>query len=320
MRTSGILATALFLTAGILAAAEPEPTIDVVLVTGEQPGPALWKITSGHHSLWLLGEVAPLPRKVKWRSRQFESLLANSQEVILHDDSHMFRGKQAAEVARARALPDDQSLSELLSPDLRSRVDTVAKIYGVSEPLEGLSPSVVGTRLANASLKALDLKVISLQASVLALARKAKVRVSYYSVPHIEISFDEQVQMIKDNAVATCPLEKVISVLEDGGGGLRRLANAWSTGDIAGLRLLVPSYGLFTAGSRTWDCPVADHSGQVPTATHINRRAEAWMREAERALRENVSTLAVVPIPELFADDGYLAALRAKGYEVQEPD
>jgi hypothetical protein len=42
--------------------------------------------------------------------------------------------------------------------------------------------------------------------------------------------------------------------------------------------------------------------------------------EAERALRENASTLAVAPIPELFADNGYLAALRARGYEVVEPE
>ena len=320
MRTPGLLATALLLASGILAAGEPEPTMDVVLVTGEQPGPALWKITSGNHALWLLGEVAPLPRKVKWRSKQFESLLTTSQEVILHDSSYLFRGKQAAEVTRARKLPDERSLSDLLSPDLRSRVDTVAKIYGVDEPLESLSPSEVGTRLGNASLKALDLRVVSLRASVQTLARKAKVKVSYYSIPHIDIPFDEQVRMIRDNAVATCPLEKVIGVIEDGGGGLRRQANAWSTGDIAGLRQLVPAYGLFTAGSRSWDCPGADHSGQASTEARIDQRVEAWVKEAERALRENVTTLAVVPIPELFADDGYLAALRAMGYAVQEPD
>ena len=52
---------------------------------GAQPGPALWKVSSGDRELWILGEVAPLPRKVKWKSKQFEDLLAGSQEVILHD-------------------------------------------------------------------------------------------------------------------------------------------------------------------------------------------------------------------------------------------
>ena len=29
--------------------------VEEVLVTGEQPGPALWKVTSGEHVLWILG-------------------------------------------------------------------------------------------------------------------------------------------------------------------------------------------------------------------------------------------------------------------------
>ena len=37
------------LTASVLCAAEPE--LDVVLVSGEQPGPALWKVSSGAHDL-----------------------------------------------------------------------------------------------------------------------------------------------------------------------------------------------------------------------------------------------------------------------------
>ena len=30
--------------------------------------------------------------------------------------------------------------------------------------------------------------------------------------------------------------------------------------------------------------------------------------------------MAVVPMSELFAPDGYLAALRAEGYEIEEPE
>lgn len=29
--------------------------LEIVLVTGEQPGPALWKVSSGSHDLWILG-------------------------------------------------------------------------------------------------------------------------------------------------------------------------------------------------------------------------------------------------------------------------
>ena len=53
----------------------PSEDLDVVLVTGEQPGPGLWKVSSGDHVLWILGEVAPQPNKVTWRSKRFEALL-----------------------------------------------------------------------------------------------------------------------------------------------------------------------------------------------------------------------------------------------------
>jgi len=132
----------------ILGFAGEESALDVVLVSGEQPGPALWKVSSSDHDLWILGEVAPLPRKVKWRSKQFEHLLANSQEVILHNSAPYTRGKQAAELRRATELPDEQSLKDIVSPELLARIETVAKICGVSEPLQDLSPPVVANHVA----------------------------------------------------------------------------------------------------------------------------------------------------------------------------
>jgi hypothetical protein len=42
-------------------------TLETVLVTGEQPGPGLWKISRGDHVLWILGAQYPLPKKMTWR-------------------------------------------------------------------------------------------------------------------------------------------------------------------------------------------------------------------------------------------------------------
>jgi hypothetical protein len=307
-------------TSGAASPRIEEPAMDVVLVSGEQPGPALWKASSGNHDLWILGEVTPLPRKVKWRSKQFESLLSNSQEVILHNSASYSHGRQAAELARATKLPDEQKLTDLVSPELLARVETVAKIYGVDEPLETLSPPVVAGRFANASLKTLNLRVMSLQVSVEALARKAKVRITNYSTPQLDVPFEERLQTVKDNAMAVCALESVVQVLADGGSGLRSLANAWAVGDIDALRRLLPEYGLFTDGNRSSLCLSGVYDGRKQTGENRDKRNAPWLAEAERALRENESTLAVVPMPELFATDGYLAGLRARGYDVIEPD
>jgi hypothetical protein len=44
-----------------------------------------------------------------------------------------------------------------------------------------------------------------------------------------------------------------------------------------------------------------------------------WIEAAKAALARNASTFAVLPIHEAIRPDGYLAALRDQGYEVEEP-
>ncbi len=61
--------------------AEP-PTLGTVLVTGEQLGPGLWKVSKGDHVLWILGTQAPLPKKMSWRATEVEKTIAQSQEVL----------------------------------------------------------------------------------------------------------------------------------------------------------------------------------------------------------------------------------------------
>ncbi|HEV7491247.1 MAG TPA: hypothetical protein VGO25_10600, partial [Rhodanobacteraceae bacterium] len=52
--------------------------LPTVVVTGEQPGPGLWKVTSGDHVLWILGTLSPLPKKMTWRSGEVEAIVARS--------------------------------------------------------------------------------------------------------------------------------------------------------------------------------------------------------------------------------------------------
>ena len=91
------------------------PELGEVLVTGASPArhcgacPPVITICGR-------GAVQPLPRKVQWRSKQFESLLANSQEVILNNSGHYTQGSQGAQLAHAARLPDGQSLQDIVPP------------------------------------------------------------------------------------------------------------------------------------------------------------------------------------------------------------
>jgi len=77
-----------FLLIGLVLAAGPQPivmaqpAIEEVLVTGEHPGPGLWKVSNGEHVLWILGTQSPVPTRLIWRSDAVELVMTETQQVI----------------------------------------------------------------------------------------------------------------------------------------------------------------------------------------------------------------------------------------------
>lgn len=55
--------------------------MEVVLVTRGQPGPALWRVTSGHHTLWILGEVSPLWSRIDMQAFELAGMLTSARYV-----------------------------------------------------------------------------------------------------------------------------------------------------------------------------------------------------------------------------------------------
>ena len=65
------------------AAPAPEPStaadgnnLEEIEVTGERPGPRMWRVSNGDHVVWLLGTLEPLPKRMDWRSNEVEAVLA----------------------------------------------------------------------------------------------------------------------------------------------------------------------------------------------------------------------------------------------------
>ena len=74
---AGALATAAG-TTGTTPAVEAPAAIEEVQVSGERPGPGLWKIRRGENTVYVLGTTSPLPRKMKFRSRELEKVLSEA--------------------------------------------------------------------------------------------------------------------------------------------------------------------------------------------------------------------------------------------------
>lgn len=317
MSRSCVLVMALLLP--FIASAEvetDEPDMQVVLVRGVQPGPALWKVASGDHVMWLLGEISPYPRKVSWKSKDFVKLLARSQELLIDFSGYWFLDDDSrAALTKAEKLPPGTKLKDVISPELFERVQQTAARFD-SPSLDQWYAFSAANRLVSAAMKKLQMESFSVRFEAARLGEWHKTKVTPFAAP--EITFEQRLRNWQQPANEVC-LKRLVDAIEDGGSGVLKLANAWSVGSITALRELVPLYSFSRDGFRSGECADAMHGSEQNAREYKLRRNKFWLDEAERALKENRSTMAVVLMSELFEPDGYLAGLRERGYEVTEP-
>ena len=327
------LITALLLLTAIVRAQDTPPpaqapeatTLDTVLVTGEQPGPGLWKVSKGDHVLWILGTQYPLPKKMIWRADEVERTIADSQEVIADAtgklDINFFRALTLVPaVLGARKNPDHATLREVLPPDLYARwLALKAKYVGRDSGIEKLRPMIAANELYD---KALDKSGLVRSGMVWdTVRRSAKKNHVRITEPEAKISVEDPKQVIQDFKSTTGDLDvaclaATIRRLETDLEAMRQRANAWAIGDIEALRnlpyedLKAPCIAALEANSRL-------HAQLDAAKVQI---VDVWLAAADKALANNRSTLAVLPVSELLSPEGRLEQLRAKGYEIEAPE
>jgi uncharacterized protein YbaP (TraB family) len=298
-------------------------SLDEILVVGEQPGPAMWKVTSGDHALYILATLEPLPKRMVWRSKAVEDRIAMSQLVIEPPSvsAHIgfFRSLSLVpSLLRARHEPDGRSLEQSLPHDMYMRwLGLRVKFLG-NHGDETMRPLFAAIDLYSHAIDAEGLTYDSnVWDRVSDIAKSKHVPVQAVKV---EVPVDDPKQYIRD--LGTIPpgrevacLDSTMRQLETGLPAMRSRANLWATGDIDKLK----SEKTFSDPDLCLDAVTVVPSLHEEFEKIKAQTANDWMRAAENALRTNVSTLAVLPIAEFLGSDGVLAKLRAKGFEVVEP-
>ena len=116
------------------AAGAPEGMEEVV-VEGRHEGPRMWTVRSGDHTLWILGTISPLPKKMVWQPDAVEEALKYTQEVVPAWPSY---GIGANPITALRVYiawrhlqkpPDNLPLRESLPPHLYARVEALRIRY-----------------------------------------------------------------------------------------------------------------------------------------------------------------------------------------------
>jgi uncharacterized protein YbaP (TraB family) len=294
--------------------APAEKPIEEVHVTADHAGPALWKVTSGQHVLWILAAPpTPLPAGIVWRTKQVEAAIANAQELIL-DGGISFNSRMsnapltAATYQDMRTVPGQlTSLKDVVPADLYRRFEALKDAFAANyDSMEQLRPWAAGFELRRHVMKSLGLSNTAVSDTVLRLGWRAKVITLYTYADYAKFQKNS-----KSSRTVSC-LEEIVSELEADRDHLQRLEDAWSVGDVDTMREIA-----LRQQPDTCVLDMFDNDQQARDAT--THHAEQWLAAVDLALQTGTTTFALAPADSLFAPDGWLAGLRARGYDVQEP-
>lgn len=298
---------------------EPEAPLDEVEVTGERPGPQMWKVTKGDHALWILGTLQPLPKKMTWRSKPVEDVLANAQQVLSGgvgvdaDIGPITAVRLYLQWRRMQKNENGASLRDVLPAPLYARFAALKEKYARRDgSIEKLQPMFAAASLYQKAVGAAGLNPSNdIQRIVLKLAKKRGVKIR-----KIEIGLEDPrglLQAVGDTprAAQVVCLETTVARLESDVDAMKARANAWAVGDVEALRALpFPDQE-----AACWEAVSSS-----PRIRDLGERARrAWVGAAEEALQKNQTTLALQRIERLLGPEGALAKLGAAGYQIEGP-
>ena len=290
-----------------------------VVISGKYRGPKLWRVSRDGHALWVLGTVAPLPKRMVWQSEDIQRLLRQTQEVIPAWPSvgigfHPFIAVHLYVLWRkSQTNPDHLPLRAVLPPDLYARLSALKLRFAPNDRrIEQLRPILAARRLYDDALAASDLTPRNdIQRTVLDLAKQESV-----PIRQDKLLVKDPVDVMRDLANVPRPaeiacLQSVLTRLETDLGPMQARARAWALGDVALLRRLPHTDNRATCLEAV--------SGSARVRSLVAEAQQDWMSAAVQGLERNRTTLAMQSMDRLLGPDGTLEALRRMGYQVEGP-
>ena len=223
---------------------------------------------------------------------------------------------------KASKNPDGQKLQDVLPPALYARWAVLKQRYmGRDGGIEKKRPLIAAFQLYSEALSDSGLReggVINPVIDAVLKRRKMKRTPTVLNIklddPRAALA-DFRKETLKPEDLAC--FSKTLDVIEGDLPHVAARANAWAVGDWPALR---------SGARQDWQqaCELAWFNTETARKRGISdveaRMQARWMEVAEGALQKNRITFATVPVWQLVKPGGYLAALQAKGYEVEAPE
>jgi uncharacterized protein YbaP (TraB family) len=297
------------------ARAEQSPApLEEIVVTAERAGPGMWHVRRGDANVWILGSIAPLPRDITWRSKQVESVLESTSQVLVQKPLEISVPRILWMLIADRKLlmvGGGKKLKDVLPPELHARFATQrGKVTDDAAKWERYRPIIAAAFLQQAAFHQVNLSMrLDLGAALRELAKKHGVRVEELKVAGVSDMLDA-LKTMPEATERTC-VEASLSTVETGLPRLVDRAQAWANGNVERIEN-TPELKDVDA------CRSALDAGKGASDV-IGRIRQTWLENIEKYLHSAGTTIAVVNLDLMLERGGLLDQLRAKGYEIDAP-
>jgi hypothetical protein len=330
-----------------------DEVLDTVLVTGEQPRPALWKVSNGGNVLWILGSNGSIPGNMPELAQQAEARIRESKEVLYRGNAQigadiniLYALTLLPTALKATKVPDGKTLKDVLPAETYARWRVLKQKYvGRDDDIEEWRPAFALPKLVSAAVKKTLAslpkpppppgKPVPQAPPVVVekLAKKHKVRI--HRLPEVErkVKIEKPRQLLKSVRNVGLPDLDCFTRGVDSLEPFLEYFKAMVTRDEQKLlewkdkpppKLLGCEEPMSTAlengeiaGLERGTRAIADFRR---LSAEVDRELERnWLDAAQDALSRNRSTFAVLQMPQVRGAASYPEILRALGYTVEKP-
>ena len=300
--------------------------LETLVVSGTMPGPGMWRVRRDGHTMWILGTLQPVARRMEWESSAVERQIAASSHILLPPSAKFDLGMGrirtlmlVPSLMGARKNPEGDKLVDAVPEADYARWLVLKKKYmGRDRGVEKRRPIFASQELYQAAVEKSGLQFKGLVSPLLSkIAKKQGIPTHR---PRIEIPIADPkaaIRAFRETAIddAEC-FRKTLDHLDADLEKMRIRANAWARGDMLTLREITYE----DQSQACMDAVLESRFAREQGIDDLPERLEsAWLEAAEKALAEHETSFAALPISRLVAPDGYLAKLAARGYEIVAP-
>jgi uncharacterized protein YbaP (TraB family) len=295
-------------------AEQPAPVMDELIVNGERAGPGMWHVRNGSSQLWILGSMSPLPRGITWRSKQVETVLQTTSQVLVQKPFEIGVARILWLLLTERSslmVHGGKRLADVMPPQLHARFAAQRDKY-TDDPKkwERYRPLIAAAFLTQAAYHQVGLSArLDLGAAMRILAKKHGVRIEEIQTAGV----GDVMQALKSMppAAENACVEASLVTIEKGLNRLVDRAQAWANGNV---ELIEHS----TSAAEVDSCRAALDTAKGASDLIVQLR-QSWLAAMDKYLQSGATSIAVVNMDLLLEHGGLLEQLKSKGYEIIAP-